>query len=136
MLNFFSKRLNNKKGFTLIELIVVIAILAILALIAIPRMGKFRSDAALSTHNANVRTLESAATMYLAEHGTPSSEVSWPNSSEGDEKKETNYIADWPDIPVGVTGISESEYAAGYEVKIKPNGKVEVTPGQKEKATN
>lgn len=38
----------NRKGFTLIELIVVIAILGILALIAIPRLGGFTESAKIA----------------------------------------------------------------------------------------
>lgn len=38
----------NRKGFTLIELIVVIAILGILALIAIPRLGGFTQSAKIA----------------------------------------------------------------------------------------
>lgn len=48
MLRFFNKRLHNRKGFTLIELIVVIAILAILALIAIPRLTGFTDRAKIA----------------------------------------------------------------------------------------
>jgi prepilin-type N-terminal cleavage/methylation domain-containing protein len=44
MLKFFRKQM-NKKGFTLIELIVVIAILAILAALAIPRFAGFTERA-------------------------------------------------------------------------------------------
>lgn len=45
MLNAMTKKLNNKKGFTLIELIVVIAIIAILAAVLIPRFTGFTGDA-------------------------------------------------------------------------------------------
>ena len=44
MFNLMNKRL-NKKGFTLIELIVVIAIIAILAVILIPRFTGFTESA-------------------------------------------------------------------------------------------
>ena len=44
MFNLMNKRL-NKKGFTLIELIVVIAIIAILAVILLPRFAGFTKDA-------------------------------------------------------------------------------------------
>ena len=57
MLKFFNKRLHNRKGFTLIELIVVIAILAILALIAIPRLTGFQQDAKISADKATFETI-------------------------------------------------------------------------------
>jgi len=47
----------NKKGFTLIELIVVIAILAILAAILIPAITGYISKATDSKNEANCRAL-------------------------------------------------------------------------------
>jgi len=55
------KKKNNKKAFTLIELIVVIAIIGVLVAILVPTMTGFVNEAKLSTANANARTIYSIA---------------------------------------------------------------------------
>ena len=59
------KKLSNKKGFTLVELIVVMVILAILAVILIPRMANFQEDAKKTACQANLRSLNSITAMYI-----------------------------------------------------------------------
>lgn len=49
------KRLSNKGGFTLIELIVVIAVIAILAAVLIPRFAGFTRDARESGMRSSAR---------------------------------------------------------------------------------
>lgn len=53
--------MNNKKGFTLIELIVVIAILGVLALILVPGFMGYIDDARTSAAQSNARNLLTAA---------------------------------------------------------------------------
>lgn len=60
------KKLLNKKGFTLIELIVVIAILAILALILVPTITNYISEATNSRDQANSRSLYSQIALQVA----------------------------------------------------------------------
>ncbi len=55
------KALRNKKGFTLVELIIVIVIIAILASIAIPSMIAYIKKANIAAAESNCRAVYSAA---------------------------------------------------------------------------
>lgn len=61
------KNLKNKKGFTLIELIVVIAILGILALFLVPQFQGYSKDAKEQVAKANTRTVWTAANAALTQ---------------------------------------------------------------------
>lgn len=52
-----TQKIKNKKGFTLIELIVVIAVIAILAAVLIPRFAGFTEDANSSGAISNARNV-------------------------------------------------------------------------------
>lgn len=54
---------NNKKGFTLIELVIVIAILAILALILVPAISKYIGNANDAKNQASARTIYTNAVL-------------------------------------------------------------------------
>lgn len=56
------KKLTNKKGFTLIEMLVVIAIIAILVAIIIPVVSSSTAKAAAATNAANLRSIKAEAT--------------------------------------------------------------------------
>ena len=63
------KFFKNKKGFTLVELVVVIAILGILAGIAIPRFMDATASARGAKIVADMRTIDSSIMMYSAASG-------------------------------------------------------------------
>jgi type IV pilus assembly protein PilA len=60
------RKKNNKKAFTLIELIVVIAIIGVLVAILVPTMNGFVSDAQDATALANARTVYSVGQAEIA----------------------------------------------------------------------
>jgi len=59
----------DKKGFTLVEIMIVVAIIGLLAAIAIPNFVSARRAAATQADVANVRTLQAAVEMYRADTG-------------------------------------------------------------------
>jgi len=58
----------NKKGFTLIEVLVVVAIIAILATIAITQYGQYRQKAQDATAISDLKAIQTTAEAYYAEH--------------------------------------------------------------------
>jgi prepilin-type N-terminal cleavage/methylation domain-containing protein len=69
LLRYINKKIKNRKGFTLIELIVVIAILGILAAVAIPSYTGQQEKAKLRTNEANLKTIQNAVRIYEASEG-------------------------------------------------------------------
>jgi type IV pilus assembly protein PilA len=67
VLRAIQKRLRNKKGFTLIELIVVLAVLGIIAAIAVPNFTGVKDSAKRKADELSVKTINKAIQLYIAE---------------------------------------------------------------------
>ncbi|WP_444659599.1 prepilin-type N-terminal cleavage/methylation domain-containing protein [Caproiciproducens sp. R2] len=74
-------RKTNKKGFTLVELVIVIAILAILAAVAIPTVSNVISTANKNVDAANAQTVELALKSAQAE----ATAGTWEGAPTGDD---------------------------------------------------
>lgn len=85
------KKLNNKRGFTLIELIVVMAIIGILVMLAAPRFLGYTKNAHVASMKADAKVLSNAALIYNIEK-----EGVWPVTEE-----------EVTDLPEGVTGTAK-----------------------------
>lgn len=60
----------NRRAFSLIELVIVIVIIGIIGAIAIPRMSRGAAGAADSSLTANLAVLRNAIDLYHTEHGS------------------------------------------------------------------
>ena len=62
---------SNKKGFTIVELVIVIAVIAILAAVLIPTVAGLVKKANISADQQAVKQMNSALAIYAAENGNP-----------------------------------------------------------------
>jgi len=96
------KMLKNKKGFTLIELMIVVAIIGILAAIAIPNFMSYQCKASQSEARTALGTLRVIQEAYYAEYDTYASDIT--NTTLGFEMKGDRKYAD----PVPATNANNS----------------------------
>ena len=76
----------NKKGFTLVEMLVVIAIIAVLVAIIVPTVSSSTGKAKAATDAANLRSAQATATIKVLEGSTATSfsasELGVPDTSK------------------------------------------------------
>jgi len=114
-------RINNRNGFTLIEIMVVIVILAMLAALVGPKLMGRTDDAKVKTTSIQLKGLESALKLYKLDNG------SYPSTEQG-----LNALVTKPTVGV----IPKSYKEGGYlESKSVPkdawgNDYLYVSPGE------
>ena len=116
----------NKKGFTLIELIVVMSIIGILVLLAAPIFIGKTEEANRTKHFATVRVLEDAAERYFIDHGK------WPRGEE--EPYTPEEVTDYAERIFDITGeevvLEEGHY---WDIDYEALSKYAKLPAKKDR---
>ena len=97
----------NKKGFTLIEMLVVIAVIAVLVSIIIPTVTSATDKAAAATNAANLRSWKAElVTDYLA-NGKTNFTCTWADDATATNSKFTApAVKDMADLTDGATMVA------------------------------
>ena len=100
MITKLRKRIENEKGFTLIEMLIVIIILGILLAIAVPAYLKFKDRANNAAAQANIRAMVPAVEAYNADFNGYTGMKIGANSGNGLQEKYDTALKGAPDVTI------------------------------------
>ena len=108
---------NNKKGFTLVELVIVVAVMAILVAVAIPTVKSITESAQKSVDDTNARTIESIIKLQEAQDSVNATEAATDLKTAIDDAKlgikSKTFYYDFETGTVEVAGTTAPTQTAG-----------------------
>ena len=117
---------NNKKGFTLAELLIVVAIIAVLVAIAIPVFNNATTKAKVSADAANIRASYAEAVIAKIDPSFSSSSTTFKAQTTGGSLFSTNNV----ELPAnGPEGGPSMTVGTSYKVVIGDGNSWSLTTG-------
>lgn len=107
------RKMLNKKGFSLVELMIVVVIMGILIAVAIPLYGAITENANNKTCSSNIKTIKSNAASYMSTYNSKVTKKDDIASMFDDNKL--------PECPLADDGIDND-----YDIAITDKGAAEV----------
>lgn len=104
------KMLKNKKGFSLVELVIVIAIMGVLAAVAISMFNGMIQRSRRQADNTRAQQIQKAIVTYMAEVG----DMELAQMNSGAAKPGVDVIIEW------LQGQHEVEFSDGSKDKVGP----------------
>ena len=112
---------NNKKGFTLIEIMVVIVILALLAALVAPKLMGRTDDAKITDARVQIKNIETALKLYKLDNGN------YPTTEQG-----LVALIEKPTVGVIPKGYKDGGYLESRKIPKDPwsNDYLYISPGE------
>ncbi len=115
------QHVNNRKGFTLIEIMVVIVILALLAALVGPKLMGRTDDAKITDARVQIKNIETALKLYKLDNGN------YPSTEQG-----LGALVAKPTVGVIPKGYKDGGYLESKKIPKDPwgNDYLYVSPGE------
>ena len=111
------KKFTNKKGFTLMEMLIVVAIIAVLVAIAIPTFASQLNKARVSTDEANIRSGYADVMLKVLTEEKDNTTFTLKKDGTVVEGNTGDYTTKGaPSAPVDISGISVAAWSKGKTV--------------------
>ena len=118
----------NKKGFTLVELVIVVAVMAVLVAVAIPTVTSITKTAKEAVANTNAKTIESTLKLKEADKNKEGDVVQILTVDDIDSALENAKLG----IDAGSTFVYDSNDGTVEPVFADSNGTITVTLTEKQ----
>lgn len=122
------KKLDNKKGFTLAELLVVVAIIGILVAISVPIFTSKLEDARVATDEANMRSAKAAAVATaLGEEAPSQAQTYYYDAASGKLETDKDGITGYGKSSKKIGDVEGTPAGGVIKVTVNPDGDVTLT---------